>query len=79
MNLNKTGFVFLLHITASFTLPSSDFGWFDEVRYTELSEEEAKKKVEEFNEKGKKAVKDDREKDRGSRNDHRRGIYCIIT
>lgn len=58
-------------------MPTPDFGWFDEVIYTELLEEDAKKKVEEFNEKGKKAVKDDREKDRGNRNDHRRGNFII--
>lgn len=62
---------------ANFTLPSPDVGWFDEVQFTELSGDEAKKKVEEFNEKGKKAVKEDREKDRGNRNDHRRGNFLL--
>lgn len=58
---------------ANFTLPSPDFGWFDEVIYTELDEEESKKKVQEFNEKGNKAVKErDRDSDRGNR---RRGNY----
>lgn len=57
---------------ANFTLPSPDFGWFDEVIYTESNEEESKKKVQEFNEKGNKAVKErERDNDRGNR---RRGI-----
>lgn len=57
-------------------MPSTDFGWFDEVIYTELNEEEAKKKVEEFNEKGKKAVKErERDNDRG---DRRRGTYLNV-
>lgn len=56
---------------ANFTLPSTDFGWFDEVIYTELNEEDAKKKVEEFNEKGKKALKE-RERDT-DRRDRRKG------
>lgn len=68
-----------LFIEANFTLPAADFGWFDEVIYTELNEEESKKKVQEFNEKGKKALKDrerDRETDRG---DRRRGMkMCSI-
>lgn len=66
-------FFFLLSFSAAnFTLPSTDFGWFDEVIYTELNEEEAKKKVQEFNEKGKKAVKErERDNDRG---DRRRGM-----
>lgn len=52
-------------------MPSIDFGWFDDVIYTELSGENAKKKVQEFNEKGKKALKE-RDRDSG-RNDRRRG------
>lgn len=55
---------------ANFTLPSPDFGWFDEVIYTELNEEDAKKKVQEFNEKGKKALK---ERERDNDRDRRRG------
>lgn len=62
---------------ANFTLPSPDFGWFDEVIYTELEEEEAKKKVQEFNEKGKKSVKErERDNDRGNR---RRGKFIFET
>lgn len=61
---------------ANFTLPSPDFGWFDEVIYTELDEEEGKKKVQEFNEKGKKALKE-RERDGDSRGNRRRGILQI--
>ncbi|XP_055311100.1 heterogeneous nuclear ribonucleoprotein U [Sitodiplosis mosellana] len=58
----------LNEMKANFILPSTDFGWFDEVIYTELNEEDAKKKVEEFNEKGKKAVKErERDNDRGDR------------
>lgn len=54
--------------SANFTLPSPDFGWFDEVIYTESNEEESKKKVQEFNEKGNKAVKErERDSDRGNR------------
>lgn len=65
-------FFLIYFLSANFTLPSNDFGWFDEVIYTELNEEEAKKKVEEFNEKGKKAVKErERDTDRG---DRRRGM-----
>lgn len=62
-----------MFIIANFTLPSTDFGWFDEVIYTELNEADAKKKVQEFNEKGKKLLKE-RERDRDNdRNDRRRG------
>lgn len=66
-----------LRFAANFTLPSTDFGWFDEVIYTELNEEEAKKKVQEYNEKGKKAVKErERDNDRG---DRRRGMKVKLT
>lgn len=60
-----------MFIVANFTLPATDSGWFDEVIFTELDEADAKKKVQEFNEKGKKLVKErDRDGDRG---DRRRG------
>lgn len=58
---------------ANFTLPSTDFGWFDEIIYTELDEEESKKKVQEFNEKGKKALKERERERENDRNDRRRG------
>lgn len=41
--------------TANFSLPSSEC-WFEEVKYVELEAEEAKKKVDEYNEQGKKAL-----------------------
>lgn len=51
-----------------------EFGWFDEIIYTDLEGEIAKKKVQDFNEKGKKATKDHDQRDRGSgRSDYRRG------
>lgn len=74
INFGFFGILFYCSSIANFTLPSTDFGWFDEVIYTELDEEEAKKKVQEFNEKGKKALKErerERENDRG---DRRRGM-----
>lgn len=62
----------LNEMKANFTLPSTDCGWFDEVLYPDLDEEAAKKKVQEFNEKGKKAMKEHERTGRGG--DHRRGI-----
>lgn len=67
---------FRLCCLANFTLPSTEFGWFDEIQFVELPEEEAKKKVLEFNEKGKKANKD-RERD-NHRTDRRRGKYHYL-
>lgn len=64
-----------IHIIANYTLPSTDSGWFDEIIYADLNGEEAKKKVQEFNEKGKKALKE-RERD-NDRNDRRRGKFHI--
>lgn len=63
---------------ANFTLPSTEFGWFDEIIYTDLNEEDSKKKVLEINEKGKKANKE-RERDT-DRSDRRRGnlIYFLF-
>lgn len=73
-NVKSHHFSFTFFSKANFTLPSTDFGWFDEVIYTELQADEAKKKIEEFNEKGKKGLKEDRGRDRGSgRSNHRRG------
>lgn len=41
---------------ANFSLPTMDLGWFDEIKYTEVQEEEALKLVEDYNTKGKKAL-----------------------
>lgn len=68
-------FYYFSNQIANFTLPSPDFGWFDDVIYTELDEEEAKKKVEEFNEKGKKVLKE-RERDT-DRRDRRKGLWSL--
>lgn len=58
-------------LTANFTLPATESGWFDDIIYTDLNADDAKKKVVEFNEKGKKAVRE-RERDT-DRTDRRRG------
>lgn len=58
-------------LTANFTLPATESGWFDDIIYTDLNADDAKKKVAEFNEKGKKAVRE-RERDT-DRTDRRRG------
>lgn len=65
--------IFFFVTTANFTLPSAEFGWFDEIIYTDLNEEEAKKKVAEINEKSKKSIKE-RERDK-DRTDRRRGKF----
>lgn len=41
---------------ANFALPTTEYGWFTEIRYTDLEVEAAQKAVEDFNEKGKKAL-----------------------
>lgn len=66
-------------------MPSIEFGWFDEVKYTDLKDEEAKTKVDEYIEKGRKALpvqqahkrqrRDDR---RDNRNRGRRGKCKIL-
>lgn len=61
---------------ANFTLPSAESGWFDDIIYAELNAEDAKKKVQDFNEKGKKALRErERDTDRG---DRRRGNFNLI-
>uniref|UniRef100_A0A1I8Q821 SAP domain-containing protein n=1 Tax=Stomoxys calcitrans TaxID=35570 RepID=A0A1I8Q821_STOCA len=58
---------------ANFTLPSLEFGWFDEIIFTDLSGDEAKEEVKKYNEKGKKASKrDKRERRDNYGNDNRR-------
>lgn len=46
----------LNNLRANFTLPSLEFGWFDEIIFTDLSGDEAKEEVKRYNEKGKKAL-----------------------
>ncbi|XP_055705983.1 heterogeneous nuclear ribonucleoprotein U-like protein 2 isoform X2 [Phlebotomus papatasi] len=41
---------------ANFSLPTSDLGWFDEIKYVELQEEAATKLVVDYNEKGRRAM-----------------------
>ncbi|XP_033253393.1 heterogeneous nuclear ribonucleoprotein U-like isoform X2 [Drosophila miranda] len=63
------------NLRANFTLPSLEFGWFDDIIYTELSGDEAKSEVKKYNEKGKKAIDADRSRDkrsRGGRDNYRR-------
>ncbi|ALC42121.1 CG30122 [Drosophila busckii] len=63
------------NLRANFTLPSLEFGWFDDIIYTELNGDEAKAEVKKYNEKGKKAIDADRSRDkrsRGGRDNYRR-------
>ncbi|KAH8372583.1 hypothetical protein KR009_000148 [Drosophila setifemur] len=63
------------NLRANFTLPSLEFGWFDDINYTELTGDEAKSEVKKYNEKGKKAIDADRSRDkrsRGGRDNYRR-------
>ncbi|KAH8279141.1 hypothetical protein KR026_002488 [Drosophila bipectinata] len=63
------------NLRANFTLPSLEFGWFDDINYTELTGDEAKSEVKRYNEKGKKAIDADRSRDkrsRGGRDNYRR-------
>ncbi|XP_020802280.1 LOW QUALITY PROTEIN: heterogeneous nuclear ribonucleoprotein U-like protein 1 [Drosophila serrata] len=63
------------NLRANFTLPSLEFGWFDDINYTELTGDEAKSEVKKYNEKGKKAIDAERSRDkrsRGGRDNYRR-------
>ncbi|KAL9919111.1 uncharacterized protein ACN427_001156 isoform 2-T3 [Glossina fuscipes fuscipes] len=68
----------LNNIQANFTLPSLEFGWFDDILYSDLNGEEAKEEVRKINEKGKKAIdsnpanRDKRQRRDNYRNDNRR-------
>ncbi|KAI9580941.1 hypothetical protein GQX74_011083 [Glossina fuscipes] len=72
----------LNNIQANFTLPSLEFGWFDDILYSDSNGEEAKEEVRKINEKGKKAIdsnpanRDKRQRRDNYRNDNRR-IWCI--
>ncbi|XP_061399915.1 heterogeneous nuclear ribonucleoprotein U-like protein 1 [Musca vetustissima] len=58
---------------ANFTLPSLEFGWFDDIIFTDLSGDEAKEEVKKYNEKGKKASNRDKRQRRDNYgNDNRR-------
>uniref|UniRef100_A0A1A9UH06 SAP domain-containing protein n=2 Tax=Glossina TaxID=44049 RepID=A0A1A9UH06_GLOAU len=68
----------LNNIQANFTLPALEFGWFDDILYSDLNGEEAKEEVRKINEKGKKAIdsnpanRDKRQRRDNYRNDNRR-------
>ena len=58
-------------LAANFTLPSLEFGWFDDIIYTDLKGDEAKEEVKKYNEKGKKAIDDHpSNRDKRNRRDH---------
>ncbi|XP_059622428.1 heterogeneous nuclear ribonucleoprotein U-like protein 2 [Phlebotomus argentipes] len=41
---------------ANYSLPTTDLGWFDEIKYVDLQDEAATKLVEDYNEKGRRAL-----------------------
>ncbi|XP_055839487.1 heterogeneous nuclear ribonucleoprotein U-like protein 2 [Episyrphus balteatus] len=51
----------LNNLKASFTLPSLEFGWFDNIYYTDLKDDEAKNEVKRYNEKGRKDIEASRD------------------
>ena len=52
-------------------MPSPEFGWFDQVIFTDLSGDEAKEEVKKYNEKGKKAIDaNPSNRDKRNRRDH---------
>lgn len=64
---------YLFSIAANFTLPSLEFGWFDDIIFTDLSGDEAKEEVKKYNENGKKASNRDKRQRRDNYgNDNRR-------
>ncbi|KAL9919116.1 uncharacterized protein ACN427_001160 [Glossina fuscipes fuscipes] len=71
-------FYYKYFFPANFTLPSLEFGWFDDILYSDLNGEEAKEEVRKINEKGKKAIdsnpanRDKRQRRDNYRNDNRR-------